>query len=240
MKKAFNKFLTSITGYHLAKSNQDDAYDFLASKWAQSLDFKTIIDIGANGGQFALSARKALSNARIISMEPIPFEVEKIKNIFSDDSNFEIIETAVGEENYQAKLNLNTFSPASSILPATQNKNDYFPSIGDAKEIDVKVQKLDTLLKDHNLKKNILLKIDVQGFEDKVIDGAQIFLKEIKLVYVECSFVSIYKQQPLFDTIYSKLIGHGFEFRGVASQITAGISFEPVQVDAIFINKSAN
>jgi FkbM family methyltransferase len=237
MKSAINKILSKTIGYQLTKPQRNGLEILFKSKWFQSFQFKTVIDVGANVGQFAKVVRQAMPNVQIISFEPIPKDFELLKSKFTDDSKFLAINKAVGNENGAVSIAVNDFSPTSSILPTTQLQKDFYPITGEVQKIEVPIITLDEFSKENEILGNILLKIDVQGFEDKVILGAKNFLSKVVVVYVECSFKEFYEGQPLFHEIYQLMVENGFEFRGVGDQLNAGKTSEPTQVDAVFVNK---
>lgn len=236
MKDNINKILSGITGYHLAKSGKDKVTELFASKWINSLGIKTVIDVGANAGQFAKSVRMAMPNVKIISFEPIPLEYKNLINQFKGDKNFESYQYALGDTEIETEFELNEFSPTSSLLEFTDAQKEYYPVTGENKKIKVQVKRLDKLIMPDSIEKNICLKVDVQGFEDKVLLGASALLDRVVFIYVECSFKEFYKGQPLFDDIYKLLTSRGFVFQGVGDQLNTGLKGEPTQIDAFFIN----
>jgi len=237
MKSSINKILNKATGYQLTKPLRNSLEILLKSPWFQSFQFKTVIDVGANVGQFAKVVRAAMPTTQIYSFEPIPKDFEILKNKFIGDGKFKAINKAVGNTEGTVTFEVNDFSPTSSILPTTQLQKDFYPITGEVQKIEVPITTLDQFSSELELKGLILLKIDVQGFEDKVVLGAQSFLTKVAVVYVECSFKEFYQGQPLFNEIYQLMLSNGFEFRGVGDQLNAGANGEPTQVDAIFVNQ---
>lgn len=226
-----------MTGYHMAKSDMDSVEVLLTSNWFKSFKFKTILDVGANNGQFAKSVRKAMPAVKIVSFEPIPNECDALKTAFKGDQNYKVHQLALGSEKGETKFLVNDFSPTSSLLEQSDLQKEYYPVTGDSKEIDVVIDRLDNVINIGSADQNVLLKIDVQGFENEVIKGAEGALDQIAMIYVECSFKEFYKGQPLFNDVYNLLFSKGFVFRGIGDQLMAGAKGEPTQIDAIFINK---
>lgn len=238
MKSKINSLLQKTTGYILTKGKEDKVSVLFRSKWFEVLNIRSVIDVGANSGQFAKSVRSAIPDADIISFEPIPKEAERLKRDFAKDSHFKLFQYALGNENATVPFEVNEFSPTSSLLSHTNLQKEYYPITGKTNKIEVEVKRLDEVIKSNELKPNILLKIDVQGFEDKVILGAEKLLPSVAIIYVECSFKKFYENQPLFNDIYQLLLKYNFEFRGIGDSLHSGQKNEPVQVDAIFINSS--
>jgi hypothetical protein len=104
------------------------------------------------------------------------------------------------------------------------------------KEEVILIDTLDNVAESLEIEKEILVKVDVQGFEDKVIAGGMKVLKQTKIVIIETSFREIYKSQPLFSDIYQTLVDElGFSYAGSWSQQKSPIDGSPFQEDSIFI-----
>jgi len=235
MKIIINKIFTKFFGYHLAKSNIDKVEKLFSSKWMKSFNFSTVIDIGANSGQFSQSIRKAMPYIPIIAFEPIDAEYNKLMSKFRKDNNFQAYNIALGNKTGVIDFEINEFSPTSSFLEYTDNQRSYFPITGKTKKSKVKIKKIDDVLKFKN--NDVLLKIDVQGFEKEVILGGLELLKHVSVIYIECSFKEFYKDQPLFEDIHNILSQNSFYFRGIGDKLEGNSDEEILQVDAIFIKE---
>jgi len=86
---------------------------------------------------------------------------------------------------------------------------------------------------------NILLKVDVQGYEHKVIDGSRNILNMVKVIIIETSFHELYEGQPLFAEIYELLNRLGFVYSGSWGELKSPLDGAPLQQDSIFIRKSS-
>jgi hypothetical protein len=84
----------------------------------------------------------------------------------------------------------------------------------------------------------VLLKIDVQGFEKNVILGGKESLQKIKLIVAELSLKPLYEGEPIFDEVYQILKEHNFKYIGSFDQLKAPLNNEILQQDAIFINEN--
>jgi len=111
-----------------------------------------------------------------------------------------------------------------------------FPFASVCKEELIKVRRLDDIVAELKLSDNILIKIDVQGFEDKVIRGGENTIKKSKILIVETSVETLYQGQPLFNDIYSLLVGCGFSFKGAEEPLRHPRSRRILQFDSIFTN----
>jgi FkbM family methyltransferase len=206
-------------------------------KWLKQYDIKTIIDIGANVGDFALEYAKILPEATIYAFEPINSiyntMVEKTKNL-----NIKTFRYGLGDKTETLTINVNEFSPSSSILElADLHKDNYKNATKTVKE-DIHIKEFDKEFKITDLPKNILVKIDVQGFEDKTINGAKQLLAQTKIVFVEMTFKELYKDQKLFHDLYTQLHELGFDYNGSQMQNFDNNDGSIIYADAIFINRN--
>jgi FkbM family methyltransferase len=210
------------------------------NKWLIDYGFNTIIDIGANEGQFALKMRRLFPAAKIISFEPIPMICEKLKENFRDDEHFEAYAYGLGDKEETSTFYLNNYSPSSSLLRMNDHKS-HFTHATEATPITVNIKTLDEILKSKQLPKPLMVKIDVQGFEDKVITGGHEIIRMADVVLCEVSFIRLYQGQKLFKEIFEMLSDLGFSYHGNIEQLISPVNNEILQADAIFIKmKNSN
>jgi hypothetical protein len=101
-------------------------------------------------------------------------------------------------------------------------------------EETVRIARLDDVVTDLELPGEILLKIDVQGYEDRVLNGAVRTISRCSLVLLEVSFVTLYDGQPLFDNIYTMMKNYGFNYCGNLEQYASSVDGRIMFADAIF------
>lgn len=205
-----------------------------AHKWLGGYGFKTIIDVGGNVGQFGKKIRTYYPEAQLYSFEPIPFVYDVLVKNFEGDKKFKAFKCGLGNEDGQTKFYQNDFSDSSSMLKIGQTHVQNFPYTKNETIIDVEVRKLDNCLKVADIEKPYLLKLDVQGFEDKVIDGGLDIVRNAEVIITESSYSELYEGQVLFDVIYDKIVALGFQYAGNLEQMDSAFTGEPLQGDAIF------
>src|ERR1019366_2213109 len=81
------------------------------------------------------------------------------------------------------------------------------------------VRRLSDVARELNLRDPLLLKLDVQGVEDKVIIGGEDVVARAKLIIIEVSFQSLFEGGPLFDDVYRILKTRGFTYNGNFDQL---------------------
>lgn len=198
---------------------------------AFSQDFRTIIDVGAHHGQFALMARQRFPAAQIICVEPLPPAVARLHKVFAGDSHVRIVAAAAANAQGEREMHVSRKTDSSSLLPIMQSYVDAFPGTEQTTTEAVRAAPLDELVEDFD--GPALLKIDAQGGEREVWAGAQRVLGAVDAVYIECSFVEFYAGQPLADDVVSTMLGHGLRLRGVYS-VVRDAEHRCLQADLLF------
>ena len=205
--------------------------------WLSDLHINTIIDIGANAGQFALKIKKYFPDTLIYSFEPLHDIYMQLIKKTNKLRNFEAYNVALGEFNGTSKIHRSIFSPSSSMLNMADLHKKAYPFTAESYIEEIMVRTLDDLVTDQgfDLTPDILIKIDVQGLEDKVIKGGLNTFKKAKAVISEISFYELYEGQPLFDDIYYMLRELGFRCNGVFDTVYHPKTGMPLFADASFL-----
>lgn len=201
----------------------------------RDLDIKTVLDIGANIGQFASSIRQVLPEAQIYSFEPLKSCFEALVASRAQDHKFKAFNYALGDKEEQVEMHKSAYSPSSSILDMSQTHKDLFPHTKEHSNEKIQIKRLDEVMKDLNLEREILIKVDVQGFENKVLVGGQQTFAKAEAIIMEVSFVKLYEGQPNFDQLYTDLKKLGFEYRGSLEQKNDKHSGVVISEDSLFI-----
>lgn len=211
---------------------------FARHQWIQQYGFQTIIDIGANQGQFASRYRRLFPTAQIYSFEPITEVFQALVTRFEGDVDFQAFNFGLGEESGSFSFFQNEFSDSSSLLPMKNLHRENFPFTKNEKVTQIQIRTLDEVAESIQLNGPILIKIDVQGFEKMVIRGGENTLKKAALLIVEVSFQELYENQIFFDSIYADLTEMGFRFVGNYDQLVSPKNGSILQADALFINQN--
>lgn len=225
----------SLLGLKISRSYKGLFGNQKKYKWIKDMGIKTVIDIGANNGQSALKFNELFPEAMIYSFEPLIDCYLKLNKRLENVKNFKSFNFALGDEIGESTIFHSKFSPSSSLLKMTKLHEDAFPfTKGEVKE-KIRINTLDNVEEGLNLEDNILLKIDVQGFEEKVIKGAKKILNRINIIIIETSFKKLYENQPMFSNIYKLLYEKGFEYSGSLGELINPIDGSILQQDSIFI-----
>ncbi len=198
----------------------------------RTLRFETIVDIGANRGQFALVSRHCFPQARIIAFEPLAAPAHRFRAVLGQDPRVTLHPVAVGVSVARATMHVAGEDDSSSLLPLTDLQQQLSGTHEVATET-IHIEPLATRIDADDLKAPALLKIDVQGYELAVLQGCEPLLERFAHIYVECSFVELYKGQPLATEIIDFLRGHEFELAG-AYNVQYDTQGRAIQADLLF------
>lgn len=194
-----------------------------------------ILDVGANSGQFAEQTFKLGFKGKIISFEPVKSVFEDLniktkKNLLWTAFNF-----ALGSKNEELEINIskNTFS--SSLLDIMPNHLKGAPESEFTHKEKVSIKTLDEIYTEIVSENEVVfLKIDVQGFEKNVIEGAIESLNSITGIQLEMSLEELYKGEMLFDETIKLLKSLGFTLHSLENGFYNVESGKLLQVDGFF------
>lgn len=192
----------------------------------------TLIDVGANKGQFSTAVRGLFRDAVIHAFEPLPEAADRYEMVFAGDPRAHLRRVAIGAEAGVVPFYVTDRTDSSSLLRPSGSQKAAF-GVGQAGEITVSVAPLDEVLDLAALPSPVLMKIDVQGAELDVLRGCT-SLDQVDCIYVELSFVELYEHQALFEDVRAHLADRGFALRGVYNQVSTA-KFGPTQADCLFI-----
>jgi FkbM family methyltransferase len=177
-------------------------------------NFQTLIDIGANNGDYGLHLSKVFGVKEVHAFEPLPNRHAELKA-----KGFTLHPVALADRNGEAQFHVNAYDAASSLLPLDDATRKEWPEASEARTIPVKLARLDDELAAPA--EEILIKVDAQGAEEAIIAGGQRIFRAASAVIIEMTFVSLYKGEALFNGVHRQLDALGFGFIGIKDQYQA-------------------
>jgi FkbM family methyltransferase len=232
--KTVNGCLRSTLGVEVKRSQMQGQR---RGGWLRSLGVRSVIDVGANTGQFATYVAALLPDATIYSIEPLPDCVAQLELLKRKGYKLRVFPYACGASSSVGQFHRSEFSASSSLLPMARRHKELFPFTANGTIIQTQVRRLDDLVTSEDIPAPLLVKLDVQGFEDRVIHGGKATLARAVVVLTEINFEPLYEQQADFESTYRLLVECGFEFRGMWEQYLNTKTGCPVFGDALFTRR---
>jgi len=213
--------------------------------WAQiiaamkKVKIDVLFDIGANTGQFSYNIRSNGYRGKIVSFEPLTNARKKLLEQASKDSNWFIHDrAAIGDKNEFVDINISKNSYSSSILPMLNLHSDAASNseyIGSEKTPIITLDSVaETYLDEFS---NCFIKIDTQGYETQVLNGAFNTLKRAKGVLCELTLVLLYEGQDLWTDLILRLEKEGYILWSLERGFTDNRDGRTLQMDGLFIKK---
>jgi FkbM family methyltransferase len=196
----------------------------------------TVLDIGANEGQYALSLRELGYRGKIISFEPLADAHRRLQRFANKDASWIIPpRTAIGNQEGEIQLNLASNGASSSIRPMLEAHRRAAPDVGYIGTEMVPISRLDRVAQGFlGEARNIFLKVDAQGFELQVLQGAADVITRIIGAQLELSLVPLYEGQALFSELVEWMLTQGFSIWGILPGLTDQSSGRLLQTDVVF------
>ncbi len=185
----------------------------------RQIDCRTVVDVGANRGQFTLMIRKCFPDVAIYSFEPLPKPAARFRRLFSGDELVKLFEVAVGPKNETATIHVSRRDDSSSLMAITALQEQVFPGTEEVSRQTVRVGPLSQFVSSQDLQSPALLKVDVQGYELQTLKGCEELLGHFAYIYVECSFVELYEGQENANDVITFLQNRGFVLKGIYNMI---------------------
>ena len=232
IQKVVNKF-----GYRVTKYPNEAQRRRI--KLLELNEIHVVIDVGANGGQFGYELRMMGYKGRILSFEPLSDAFQQLKKTAIDDTNWQVVNLALGDKDEESMINVSSNLVSSSILSMNNSVLTDAANVRFVGSEPITIRKLDTIL--HNFvdlgKDNLFIKIDAQGYEGKILAGADESMKDIKGVQIEMPLTEMYKGQMLFIPILLKMYDMGFELQGLEQGFHDPTTLQLYEIDGTFFRK---
>ncbi len=208
-------------------------------KLLKHFNVNKILDVGANSGQYASITRRIGFNGDIVSFEPVGHVFENLKKRAKNDTKWTVHNMALGNKKEELEINVskNTFS--SSLLNMMPEHLKNAPEAVYLEKETIKVDMLDNLFSNLVTPKEVVfLKLDVQGFEKNVLEGAKESLKRIIGIQVEMSIIEMYEGELTYLQMIDYLAKQGFGLYSLENGFFNKETGQLLQVDGIFFKDS--
>lgn len=195
---------------------------------------RTVVDVGAHRGQFALFALERFPSAAIVCVEPLAEPRAKLRRVVEGSGRVRVLDVAASNRaDGRVPMHVSKRDDSSSLQPIGARQVAAFPGTEEAGLVWVATARLDSQLTVDDISAPALLKVDVQGHEYEVLAGSSGILAAFDQVVVEASFTELYEGQRLAGDVTTLLERAGFTLAG-AFDVKRAKSGECLQADLLF------
>lgn len=235
--KILIKYFLNNLGLELKYYNLNNSFNFRLKHFLDLKDIDCVLDVGANSGQFSKNLRRIGYKRKIISFEPILSAFNELKKNSKKDKKWDVFNFALGDSEKESEINISQNSLSSSILNIKKEHLISEPKSKYIRREKIVIKKLDGLNEIFKNYNNIYLKIDTQGYEENILNGAKSLIKSIKGLQLEMSVYPMYEGQLLFNKFFEKLENLDFELWDVERTFSNPNTGKILQLDAILFKK---
>jgi len=171
---------------------------------------KVLLDVGGNIGNYAHAVRSLGYSETIYSFEPLKEPFQELQKWSAKDKKWIAYNYALGNFDGESEINVANDSACSSILDKTEVFDNILPDKEYTGKQRIKVYKLDTINNNIIANRTTFLKIDAQGYEKNILEGAKNSFNNIVGMQIELSLKQFYENSILYDEmiIYLKSLGY--------------------------------
>jgi FkbM family methyltransferase len=213
------------------------------SRFLAAFDIDCVFDVGANRGQYATKLRELGYTGHIISFEPNPNLHELLARLTSRDPKWHLEPIALDRTERFADLLITEASELGSLHQMETFAAEHFQGLSEVVDTvgirTTTLAKLYPVLKERYGFKRPFLKMDTQGHNMAVSEGAGETLKEFFGIQSELSLTPIYRDQPNYAAEIEFFRSHGFALSGLIQTAVGGFP-DLVEVDCIMYNRVLN
>ena len=198
------------------------------------LNYRFVIDAGANRGGFADAFLRLHHPERVVLVEADPAFALQLREKYAGDARISVVAAALSDRSGEAAFEINRYRDASSLLPIDARNSEWWRrDLNVAESIVVPTLTLADLMAREKLRTVDLLKLDVQGAERMVLGTAADLLECVRVIYTEVFFEPLYHGAWLFTETHDFLTARGFKLCGL-SNIVHSAEGDLLQANATF------
>ena len=194
-----------------------------------------VLDVGANVGQYAASLRECGYRGRIVSFEPLTSAFSRLKASTEADPLWQVVNIGLGDRDERATINIAGNSLSSSLLDMLPAHLKSAPESAYVGTEEITVSRLDSVFsKYHQRGDRTFLKLDAQGYERKILEGASLSMTDILGIQLEMSIEPLYINEMPYLEMLAYLAGMGFTLASIEPGFGDPVSGRMLQMDGIF------
>jgi len=235
------RFLLDVAqqaGLYIRRYRPDLTFEGRIVSWIKANDISQVIDVGAHVGEYVASLRRLGYRGSVFCFEPRPDAFKTLCAATRSDNAVIAYEMALGAADGVASMNVAGNAVSSSLLQIMPAHVAAAPNSKTVASIDVLVRRLDSLHEEGILPRApTLMKLDTQGYESAVLDGAMRALEFCHALQLELSTVALYDNAPLYTDLIERLNDEGYSLWCLRPGFTDYATGRMLQFDAFFTRR---
>jgi FkbM family methyltransferase len=231
--KELLKRVAGQAGYEVRKANPPAARRL---RLIERFGVAAVIDVGGNRGQYGARMRAGGYTGPLFSFEPQPSPYAELAALAVADDAWRTTNVALGSAAGTVTMNVADGDDLTSILTSSAAMRAALPQATPAAEIEVPVRRLDDELAD--VAGPFLLKIDTQGYEHPVIDGALEVIARSHVIDIEMALATNYEGGSTIYDLMPRLHDLGFQALSVEPGFTDRVTEQVLDVDVLMVRAS--
>lgn len=223
-------------GYEISKPNIRNNHIRRRKMLLKNFRINKLLDVGANSGQYSKIIRNAGFTGGIISFEPLSDIFKVLERNILGDNNWIAYNYALGNFDGTGLINVaENNGESSSLLEMLPNHIMHRPDSKIIRQEKITIKKLDSLFKNiYCQNDNIFLKIDAQGYEYNILEGARESLNLIQGIQIEMSLEPLYAGEKLICEMIYYLFERGFKLMSIEPGSVNNSTGQMFQVDGVY------
>jgi FkbM family methyltransferase len=185
----------------------------------RQLEINCVLDVGAHVGQYGRFLRNIGYTGRIVSFEPVLANFERLEQLRAGDANWTALRMALGNREGTMPMNVACVTQFSSFLSPSRYSLDEFSGYSEVERTEVvAIARLDRVFSNAVAglaQPRVFLKLDTQGYDINVLEGAGASLTSVAALQSELSVKPLYEGMTDYLSAMSYLNRRGFEVTGV-------------------------
>lgn len=172
-----------------------------------------VLDVGANLGQYASSIRRGGYRGRITSFEPLSTIHGQLQAVAAGDAEWRVApRMALSSATGRVTMRISNRSDMSSLKPMAELTLQALPKSFEISQEEVETFRLDAIFgRFVHPSEKVLLKIDTQGSEFDILDGAAGILDQLTGLQVELSLRPMYEGEKTYLELCRWIEDRGFD-----------------------------
>ncbi len=237
----FSNKIAKLFGYELIRRTRQPSLDSHLPQVLSRYNIDLVLDVGANIGRFGEKLRNEGYRSEIHSFEPVSRTFEMLKKASRNDGAWFVHKLAMGDAPGRQSINITASSDFTSFLEPNTFGKEQYKELDVAQTETVEVDTIDDFLASHVERaadRRIFLKMDTQGYDLKVFEGARRSLPHIVCMLSELSLVPIYSGMPHYLDVLGHYEDHGFAVTGIFP-VSRKTDMTIIEVDCMLVNTAA-